>query len=53
MPPQYRPKIFRRGFTTKKGGGLGLAIVKKLVEAHGWQISLTEDPETTFRIYIP
>ncbi len=52
IPPQYRPKIFQRGFTTKKGGGLGLAIVKKLVEAHGWQISLTEDPETTFRIYI-
>ncbi|MFW9915449.1 MAG: PAS domain S-box protein [Candidatus Thorarchaeota archaeon] len=53
IPPQNRPQIFRRGFSTKKGGGLGLAIVKKLVEAHGWQIYLTDDSETTFRIIIP
>ncbi|MHA2232046.1 MAG: PAS domain S-box protein [Candidatus Hodarchaeales archaeon] len=49
-----RSQIFQRGFTTKEeGGGLGLAIVEKLVKAHGWEISLDESPETTFRIFIP
>ncbi|MFQ5977877.1 MAG: sensor histidine kinase [Candidatus Heimdallarchaeota archaeon] len=54
IPDEDRSKIFQRGFTTKEeGGGLGLAIVEKLVKAHGWDISLDETPETTFRIFIP
>ncbi|MFX0114277.1 MAG: PAS domain S-box protein [Candidatus Hodarchaeota archaeon] len=51
---EHRQKIFRQGFTTKKDGkGLGLAIVQKIVEAHGWQISLDQNPRTTFQIMIP
>jgi len=33
--------------------GLGLAIVKRIVEAHSWGISLDEDPETCFLIFVP
>jgi PAS domain S-box-containing protein len=54
--PEHRPHLFTRAFTTKEGaGGLGLAIVRKLVEAHGWQITLEAGPEaeTTFCIRIP
>ncbi len=48
-----REKIFLRGFSTKTGGrGLGLYIVRKLVEVHGWKISLDDTPKTTFRIIV-
>ena len=51
IPADKRPDIFSRGFTTKEGQmGYGLAIVKKIIEAHGWKISLTNDEDTTFRI---
>ncbi|MHA2231608.1 MAG: ATP-binding protein, partial [Candidatus Hodarchaeales archaeon] len=53
IPALHRSQIFRRGFTTKKGGGMGLSIVKKLIEAHDWKITLEDGPETTFRIWIP
>lgn len=53
VAPEYQKKIFQRGFTTKKKGGLGLAIVKKLIDAHGWDITLESGPETAFRIFIP
>ncbi|MFW9914793.1 MAG: PAS domain S-box protein [Candidatus Thorarchaeota archaeon] len=54
IPPEYRSDVFDRKFTTrKKGGGLGLAIIQKVVEAHGWEISLEPTSETVFRIFIP
>ncbi|MFQ5979321.1 MAG: PAS domain S-box protein [Candidatus Heimdallarchaeota archaeon] len=54
IPASHCPKIFQPGFSPqKKGTGLGLATVKKLVEAHGWQISLEIAPKTTFRLCIP
>ncbi|MFW9916029.1 MAG: PAS domain S-box protein [Candidatus Thorarchaeota archaeon] len=54
IPPEDRPKIFQRGFSTEEGrSGLGLAIVQKLVTAHGWQIDLADSPETAFIIRIP
>lgn len=54
IPPQSRSQIFQRGFSTAINGlGLGLAIAKRVVEAHGWQITLEEKPETSFRIIIP
>ena len=54
VPKKLIDKIFERGVTSKKGGtGLGLAIVKKIVEAHGWQISLVVKPQTSFKIFIP
>jgi len=51
IPQEIRPKIFLKDFTTKEGGlGLGLSIVKKMVEAHGWQVTLTNDLIPTFKI---
>ncbi|MHA2495413.1 MAG: sensor histidine kinase, partial [Candidatus Hodarchaeales archaeon] len=54
IPSDVRSHIFQRGFSTAINGlGLGLAIAKRVIEAHGWQISLEETPETSFRIIIP
>ncbi|MFQ5981447.1 MAG: PAS domain S-box protein [Candidatus Heimdallarchaeota archaeon] len=54
ISPARRHEIFQRGYTTHKGRlGLGLAIAQRLVEAHGWKITLEISPETTFRIAIP
>ncbi|MCK5266107.1 MAG: PAS domain S-box protein, partial [Candidatus Thorarchaeota archaeon] len=53
ISPENREKVFLRGFSTKsKGTGIGLSIVKKLVEAHGWRVSLLDDSKTTFCIII-
>ncbi|MFW9992762.1 MAG: PAS domain S-box protein [Candidatus Odinarchaeota archaeon] len=56
IPPEAIKRVFRRGYTTKKGphSGLGLTIVKKIVEAHGWEIDAQSDPEhTCFYITLP
>ena len=53
IPDEQHHKIFTEGFTTKKDGGMGLGIVKKIVEAHGWTISLDKEQPTCFRIFIP
>ncbi len=47
-------KVFDRGYSTKKGStGLGLSIVKKIIEGHGWDISIdTKENLTNFRITI-
>jgi signal transduction histidine kinase len=43
IPEDKREKVFDSGFTTNRDGtGFGLAIVMEIVEAHGWQISVTE-----------
>jgi PAS domain S-box-containing protein len=54
ISPAQQRDIFTRGYTTQRHRlGIGLAITQKLVEAHGWEISLEKAPETTFRIDIP
>ncbi len=43
IPPDERDRVFDRGFTTAADGtGLGLVIVKTIVDAHGWEITVTE-----------
>jgi signal transduction histidine kinase len=43
IPPDEREDVFERGYTTEEEGtGYGLAIVEDVVEAHGWDIELTE-----------
>jgi PAS domain S-box-containing protein len=43
VDPETRDTIFESGYTTREEGtGLGLRIVKRIVEAHGWSISVSE-----------
>lgn len=43
ISPDQRGEVFEQGFTTDGSGtGLGLSIVTDVVEAHGWEISVTE-----------
>jgi signal transduction histidine kinase len=55
------PRIFERNYRIKskhqnvEGTGLGLAIVKKIIDLHGFRISVSSkvDKGTTFQIFIP
>ncbi len=53
IPPELRPKIFDRFFTTvnpltgRRGTGLGLAIVRSIADRHGAHITLGEGPGTS------
>jgi len=43
IPPEDREVAFEVGYTTSTDGtGLGLSIVESIVEAHGWEIDVTE-----------
>lgn len=43
ISPAERERIFETGYSTAPGGtGFGLSIVKEIVEAHGWEIQVTE-----------
>ncbi|MHA2296415.1 MAG: PAS domain S-box protein [Candidatus Hodarchaeales archaeon] len=54
IPPEIRDRVFDRGFSTREGSsGLGLVIVERLVEAHGWKITLQPTEKTTFQVVIP
>lgn len=47
IPEDKRDEVFETGFTTaQRGTGFGLAIIKRIVDAHGWEIRLGDDPET-------
>ena len=42
IAPDQRADVFEFGHTTSESGtGFGLAIVRELIEAHGWEISVT------------
>ncbi len=49
IDPDHKPEVFESGFTTQEDGtGYGLDIVRGIVEAHDWNIALT-DFETVTR----
>lgn len=42
IPEDEREKVFESGYSTASDGtGFGLAIVNEIVDAHGWEIGLT------------
>ncbi len=43
IPPEERADVFEAGYsTTAEGTGFGLNIVEEIVEAHGWEVSVTD-----------
>ncbi|MDY6819165.1 MAG: GAF domain-containing protein [Halobacteriales archaeon] len=43
IEPDRRESVFEAGNTTNENGtGFGLAIVKRIINAHGWEISITD-----------
>jgi len=53
IPAENRETVFELGYTTGEGGtGLGLAIVRRIVDAHGWSISVVESEDAGARFEI-
>jgi PAS domain S-box-containing protein len=53
IPEDERDDVFEAGYTTTDHGtGFGLSIVSDVVEAHGWEIHLTESAEGGARFEI-
>jgi signal transduction histidine kinase len=42
IDPEQRETVFEYGMSTADNSGVGLAIVRTVVEAHGWEVDLTE-----------
>jgi signal transduction histidine kinase len=48
-----RDEIFEHGYTTRRdGNGYGLSIVRSIVEAHGWEIHVTDGADGGARFEI-
>lgn len=53
IPSEERDAVFEVGYSTSDDGtGLGLSIVKHVVDAHGWDIRVTEGTEGGARFEI-
>lgn len=53
IPPDEREAVFDTGHSTSdQGTGFGLSIIKQVVEAHGWEIRVTEGPSGGARFEI-
>jgi len=51
IPPADRDRVFDEGYTDG-GTGLGLSIVRTVVDAHGWEIEVTDAPDGGARFEI-
>jgi signal transduction histidine kinase len=48
IPPDEREQVFELGYSADaEGTGFGLAIVREIVEAHGWDIGVTESNDVS------
>ncbi len=53
ISPERQGQVFESGYsTTEDGTGFGLAIVNEVVEAHGWDIEVTESTHSGARFEI-
>lgn len=52
IPPEDRDVVFEEGHTGGGGTGLGLAIVKRVIEAHGWTVTVTDSDDGGARFEI-
>jgi PAS domain S-box-containing protein len=53
IPESEREKIFEPGYSTRDDGtGFGLGIVRNVVEAHGWDIAVTDSADDGARFEI-
>jgi PAS domain S-box-containing protein len=53
IPAEERDKVFEVGYsTTVEGTGFGLNIIEEIVEAHGWEIRVTDSEDGGARFEI-
>ncbi|PSQ55429.1 hybrid sensor histidine kinase/response regulator, partial [Halobacteriales archaeon SW_8_68_21] len=53
IPEDKRNDVFNTGYTTaEEGTGFGLSIVSEIVEAHGWDVRITDGSEGGVRFEI-
>jgi PAS domain S-box-containing protein len=53
IPVEKRDEVFEPGHSSARGGtGFGLTIVKRIVEAHGWELSVTDGTDGGARFEI-
>jgi signal transduction histidine kinase len=53
IPDEERDRVFESGYTTSDDGtGFGLRIVKEILDAHGWDVAVTESERGGVRIEI-
>jgi len=53
IPETHREGIFESGYSNAEGGtGFGLAIVREIVQAHGWEIDVTDSDDGGARFEI-
>jgi PAS domain S-box-containing protein len=53
IPAEEREEVFKMGYSTADSGtGFGLNIAKEIVEAHGWEISVTDSDDGGARFEI-
>jgi signal transduction histidine kinase len=53
IPADKRETIFEAGYSTSEDGtGFGLSIIKQIVDAHDWEIHVTDSDEGGARFEI-